>query len=578
MNKSRKRLWIQLSFLFLLLLEHGSYIGISARKDENGWVIKKIQANGAANSSGLEIGDKIEKVDGFPVTDNKELNRWLIVEQADSITVSRYGKVHEITFVENNLNFEAFCIFFSISFVYLLFLIGLSRNQLTNKISKQFFQFSVMFIFTLLAVVPSSMGNYLGRLIIILSISAFSGYVYTFLNKSTLVNIFKVKIIQVIMLIGIFNFILISLAYFIQLPDFLTEYLSTGIFYVLGFILSSFFASELLRSLFFGTEKKEGTQVNLSLICLLSFVPLFIFYILPTGWIAPFYLVVLFAVLPVFGIVHLLILSRFLRYNYRMNQSILYFLLAFILSITIMVISLLGQYVPLPVLMPYVFFLIYSFFPLIGEMILTVKRKKEYSDPVALFVAVEDERENISTFIHDTVIQDAIYLMKTIEENEGNVSKERFIQELDELIFNLRELCSDIYPLMIKEMGLTNTIVSMIEQTMKKYSVNISYTIDKGVENFSIKVNNFILRSLKEFINNSILHGKATEITLKMSCKEDICIFEVIDNGSYVHKKSDDQVHFGLELIREKLLLLGGELLIETDDVTKITMILTWAR
>lgn len=243
-----------------------------------------------------------------------------------------------------------------------------------------------------------------------------------------------------------------------------------------------------------------------------------------------------------------------------------------------MVISLLGQYVPLPVLMPYVFFLIYSFFPLIGEMILTVKRKKEYSDPVALFVAVEDERENISTFIHDTVIQDAIYLMKTIEENEGNVSKERFIQELDELIFNLRELCSDIYPLMIKEMGLTNTIVSMIEQTMKKYSVNISYTIDKDVENFSIKVNNFILRSLKEFINNSILHGKATEITLKISCKEDICIFEVIDNGSYVHKKSDDQVHFGLELIREKLLLLGGELLIETDDVTKITMILTWAR
>ncbi|MFD1901180.1 hypothetical protein GQR36_16355 [Enterococcus termitis] len=97
------------------------------------------------------------------------------------------------------------------------------------------------------------------------------------------------------------------------------------------------------------------------MISLLSFVPLFLFYILPTGWVAPFYLVVLFIVLPAFGIAHLLILSRFLRYNYKMNQSVLYFILAFILSATITIISLLGRYVPLLVLMLYVFFLIYSF-------------------------------------------------------------------------------------------------------------------------------------------------------------------------------------------------------------------------
>ncbi|MFD1901179.1 sensor histidine kinase [Enterococcus termitis] len=152
-------------------------------------------------------------------------------------------------------------------------------------------------------------------------------------------------------------------------------------------------------------------------------------------------------------------------------------------------------------------------------------------------MAVEDERENISTFIHDTVIQDVIYLMKTAEEKEENISKETIIQELDELIFHLRELCSDIYPLMIQEMGLTNTIASMIDQTVKQHTVNISYTIDKKVENFPVKINNFILRSLKEFINNSILHGKADEITLTISYKENNCFFEVVDNGNYTQKK-----------------------------------------
>jgi len=344
---------------------------------------------------------------------------------------------------------------------------------------------------------------------------------------------------------------------------------------LLGFILIILSISDLQKR-FSSKTRKEGTQVNLSLISLLSFVPLFLFYILPTGWVAPFYLVVIFTIFPIFGVIHLLILSRFLRYRYRMNQALLYFILAFILSFTIILVSLLGRYVPLAILLCYVFLLIYSFFPLIGELILTVKRNKEYSDPVSLFVAVEDERESISTYIHDTVIQDVIYLMKIAEEKESSIAKEVIIQELDEVIFNLRELCSDIYPLMIKEMGLTNTIVSMIEQTMKKYSVGITHSIDTKVEHYPVKVNNFILRSLKEFMNNSILHGKADEIELIITCKDEFCEFKVLDNGKYVQKKADTHAHFGLEVIKEKLILLGGELLIETNDQTIITMTLPY--
>lgn len=587
-NKPRRRVWIQLSLLltvvfviislyfFMLLSMNKNYLGISARKEGASWVIKKIQVNGAANSSGIKIGDKLEKIDGQPAGDNRVLNKWLIVEQADTIAISREGKMHFITFTKNKLNVESYCTFFVIGFIYLIILIGLSRKQLKNKRSRQFYRFSVLSIFSLLAVVPSSMGNYLGRLIIVFAISAFPGYVYIFLNKSSSINSYRIRLLQVIVLIGLVNVSLISLAYFIQLPSFFSEYLSTGVFYVLGLILFSLFASELFKGFSSYKEKKEGTRIDLSLISLLSFVPLFLFYILPTGWVAPFYLVVLFIVLPAFGIAHLLILSRFLRYNYKMNQSVLYFILAFILSATITIISLLGRYVPLLVLMLYVFFLIYSFFPLIGEMILTVKRKKDYSDPVALFVAVEDERENISTFIHDTVIQDVIYLMKTAEEKEENISKETIIQELDELIFHLRELCSDIYPLMIQEMGLTNTIASMIDQTVKQHTVNISYTIDKKVENFPVKINNFILRSLKEFINNSILHGKADEITLTISYKENNCFFEVVDNGNYTQKKNDGRVHFGLSLIKEKLTLLGGELHVDISGQTTITMMLPY--
>ncbi len=587
MNKSRKKTWIQLSILLLmvfiavsayffwLVTSQGNYLGIGGRKEGNTWVVTKLQADGAANSSGVKINDELKFIDKQSVNENRLLNNWLIVEQAKSVVVARDGELHTILFSKNNRNFKVFCIFFIIGLVYLLFLIGLSKKQLTNNSSKRFYQFNVLAIFTLLSVVPSSMGNYFGRLIIILFISAFPFYVYTFLDKSKSINIVNSKIVRFIGLVGLVNISLMFFVYCVQLPVILTEYLSVGVFYLLGFILITLSISDLKKR-FSSKTRKEGTQVNLSLISLLSFVPLFLFYILPTGWVAPFYLVVIFTIFPIFGVIHLLILSRFLRYRYRMNQALLYFILAFILSFTIILVSLLGRYVPLAILLCYVFLLIYSFFPLIGELILTVKRNKEYSDPVSLFVAVEDERESISTYIHDTVIQDVIYLMKIAEEKESSIAKEVIIQELDEVIFNLRELCSDIYPLMIKEMGLTNTIVSMIEQTMKKYSVGITHSIDTKVEHYPVKVNNFILRSLKEFMNNSILHGKADEIELIITCKDELCEFKVLDNGKYIQKKDDTHAHFGLEVIKEKLILLGGELLIETNDQTIITMTLPY--
>ncbi|MEI5993901.1 ATP-binding protein [Candidatus Enterococcus mansonii] len=587
MNKSRRKSWIQLSALLLiifigvsacffeLVLYQSNYIGVEGRKEGSTWVVTKLQADGAANASGVKINDEIKMIDGNPVNENKLLNNWLIVEQATSVVISRDGIQQTLLFSKNNRNLKVFGIFFAISLIYLIFLIELSKKQIANNSSKRFYQFSVLVIFTLLSVVPSSIGDYFGRTVIILFISVFPFYIYTFLSKAIPVTEVNTKVMRFIGLVALVNGFLMVTVSFVQLPVFLIEYLSVGVFYMLGFNLLILSISDLQKR-FSNRKGKEVTQVNISLISLLSFVPLFLFYILPTGWVAPFYLVVIFTIFPIFGVIHLLILSRFLRYRYRMNQSMLYFILAFILSATIVLVSLLSRYVPLAILLCYVFLLIYSFFPLIGELILTVKRKKEYSDPVSLFVAVEDERESISTYIHDTVIQDIIYLMKIAEEKESNVEKELIIQELDEVIFNLRELCSDIYPLMIQEMGLTNTIVSMIEQVMKKYSVAITHTIDTKIEHYPKKVNNFILRSLKECINNSILHGKADEIEIMIACKKEACEFQVLDNGKYVQKKADDQSHFGLEVIKEKLILLGGELSIETNDQTIITMTLPY--
>jgi len=180
LNKSRRKTWIQLSILLLmvfiavsayffwLVTSQSNYLGIGGRKEGNTWVVTKLQADGAANSSGVKINDELKFIDKQSVNENRLLNNWLIVEQAKSVVVARDGELHTILFSKNNRNFKVFCIFFIIGLVYLLFLIGLSKKQLANNSSKRFYQFSVLAIFTLLSVVPSSMGNYFGRLMYIL--------------------------------------------------------------------------------------------------------------------------------------------------------------------------------------------------------------------------------------------------------------------------------------------------------------------------------------------------------------------------------------------------------------------------
>lgn len=79
------------------------------------------------------------------------------------------------------------------------------------------------------------------------------------------------------------------------------------------------------------------------------------------------------------------------------------------------------------------------------------------------FSAVEMKREDIAITIHDTIIQEVIYHKKQIE-SAGDVDKSEVLNTLDDVVFELRELCSNIYPLMIKELGLKNAILELLNK------------------------------------------------------------------------------------------------------------------
>lgn len=557
---------------FYSVVRGNNYLGIRAQKEGTAWYIKRIQIDGAAQKEDIRTGDRIVKIDGQDPQRDQLLNQWLIVEQADSLTVVRDEKELVTIFKKEMVSLQRFYIFLLLSYVGFGLLFRYVRKLNHSRMGIYFHSFIILMLFALIAVVPSSIGNAFGRIVVVAFLSLFPIYLNLFLTKTYVAdNNDRFNSLQVLFTcIAACNIVLCLFHMAFGAPNILAEYLAQGIFYVLGISLVML----LLRNVWQRNRAvvlEKSSKLNLAFISILSFLPLFLCYIFPIRWEVPFFVAIPFLLLPLLAVLHILGVSKLIFYRYRLSDGILYLILTIVLTGVCWMLLLLREYLPLPLLIGYSFLLLYSLLPFVEEFLYTMKRRTELVDRLALFSAVEEERENISTFIHDTVIQEVIYYMKEIDESR-EVTKRETTRILEEVVFYLRELCSDIYPLMIQEIGLKNTLLSMIGQLEKKHPVMINHDILVGDLSFSPQKNNFILRSIKELMNNSILHGNASEISLTVYGIGENCYFRVIDNGRFLSRGKEEGKHFGLSVIKEKIGLLNGSITIQTEDHTIITI------
>ena len=575
----RKKFWIINVFLFSLFLilsiyylnivNENNYVGIRAQKSEGDWYIKRIQYDGSAYDSVLSAGDKIVSIDNKAPEDNRLLKKWLLVEDIESISIIKDDVVQEVKLEEENLMINKYVLFWLIGFMGFVFLFYYINKKNVGFSGTLFYCFMVLTIFLIISVVPSSMGVDIARLIIILYVSMFPLFIDLFLKIYKTSIIYKKRYSYIVeVIIGIFNVIACIATIFGDVPYLVSEYLAQGIFGILALLLLFVFSNNRRMLV---KEEIFVSNINVPMICMISFVPLFLLYLFPIRWDAPFVLVVPFIILPIMAVFHLLIISKLIPNRYKVSKRGFYVILSTVITVVVVVLVCLHKYVPIQILIIYCFCFWLAFMPLIDEFLTTMKRETQQMNSLQLFGAVEEERENISTYIHDTVIQDVIYSMKTIETMD-KIDKKEILHILDEIIFYLRELCSDIYPLMIQEMGLKSALLAVINQIEKKHPVMITCNIQVEEFRFSLRKCNFILRSIKELINNSILHGKATEIELQVTEEGNYCFFRVRDNGKFKNQKGKKEPHFGLELIKEKVTLLNGEIVMEVEEETIISM------
>ncbi|WP_032529034.1 sensor histidine kinase [Streptococcus mutans] len=563
--------FILLSLYFYNFVNKNTYLGIKV--SETGAHIERIYVGGVAEAEGLKVGDQLLSIDGVPASQNILLNKWLIVEQAKKLTIKREGKLKKLTIVDNGNMTPHFIHLLLASFLFFIFFVDFLRKNTLYPSNLYFICFGLSLSLISLAAIPSSMGDNFGRGIVFsfLVVTPLFAHYFAFnLGLEALGSegkrLYHLSRVVLSLVAGICILISVVYTFFFKSPLFASTFVPL-LFYYLGIslvVITAFFT--------WGIRKKIShpiSKLNFPLIILLSFVPFFFFYLFPTPWESPYSVVIPFCLLPVASMFYLLVLSRTVSYKIRRFRI----LMAIFIAVVTTFLGFLSHFIPSVFIFGYAYFLFYSLFPLIEELFILSNWLPFSRKEVSIFVAMEREREDIALLLHDTIIQDIIFEMKNIETNNHNLDKKEILNLLEGNVYQLRELCSSIYPLLIREKGLEKAINSALDKVRQSQLVEIDISFPKEEISLTERENNFVLRTLLELVNNSIKHGKATKIIIKIKNSVNNITFSVKDNGKYIIPSEDGNKHFGLELIKEKLLLIGGNLIIDLSDGTTIMFV-----
>ncbi len=193
------------------------------------------------------------------------------------------------------------------------------------------------------------------------------------------------------------------------------------------------------------------------------------------------------------------------------------------------------------------------------------EKLEEYANESAR-MAETRERNRLAREIHDTLghsltgiitgIEACIMLMDIAP--EATKEQLRAIAEVARTgIVDVRHSVKALHPDALENMGLEDALYKLIDSTKRSTGVLITTEFDADFRHLDQDEEDVVYRVVQESITNAIRHGKATEIHVSISRKEEELHIIISDNGIGC---SDVNPGFGLHHMKERLEMLGGRL------------------
>lgn len=196
-----------------------------------------------------------------------------------------------------------------------------------------------------------------------------------------------------------------------------------------------------------------------------------------------------------------------------------------------------------------------------------------------LMSAQEEERLRLARDLHDQTGQGmtaTILELKAIEPFVGKkgLDRVRFLHKhLDELSKLLHRTAWELRPLSIDELGLTNALENYLSNWAKKLGIDADFHCsDTGLDGRSNEIRTTVYRVVQEGLTNIARHAAdATRVSVVIGMSEQTLYLVIEDNGRGFDPAATP-LGLGLAGMRERLLLVGGRLTVESSDSTGTTV------
>jgi signal transduction histidine kinase len=185
-----------------------------------------------------------------------------------------------------------------------------------------------------------------------------------------------------------------------------------------------------------------------------------------------------------------------------------------------------------------------------------------------------DERTRVAASLHDEVLQHLHHVHLMGEVLRHDLSSGRLLDlehDLPELL-NATESASDSIRSLIRDLrsssigkgGLTPTVGLLVEDLSSKSKIPIEAQLSDVGGTPQIQL--LVYQVAREALQNAVKHSGADRIEIRLFRDGPTIHLIVCDDGrGFVYGDVDRRMHFGLELMNERLLMVGGSLEVDTS-------------
>jgi two-component system, NarL family, nitrate/nitrite sensor histidine kinase NarX len=183
------------------------------------------------------------------------------------------------------------------------------------------------------------------------------------------------------------------------------------------------------------------------------------------------------------------------------------------------------------------------------------------------------ERQSIANEIHDSLAQTLYYakirasLLLDAMKSDNDLLAYKCAQDIDEALESsqktVRELVTH-FRCQMDPKGLKYALQKLAKDFVARTGIVLEY--DNQVEeiNLPLEFELQIFLIVRESLVNIATHSGATIARLTVACSDGQYQFTVEDNGAGVGSAAPAEGHFGLEIMRERALRIGGEVEVES--------------